>query len=78
MGIEIYLHEKDVVIIIENTYSGVIDTESVGKVRYTTKGNGHGYGLMLVNKIINSSNRFISERTINEKLYIQKLIIKAN
>ena len=78
MGIEIYLHEKDVVIIIENTYSGVIDTESVGKVRYTTKGNGHGYGLMLVNKIINSSNRFISENIVNEKLYIQKLIIKAN
>jgi len=31
---------------------------------------------MLVNKIINSSNKFVSERTITKDLYIQKIIIK--
>ena len=75
LGIEIYLHNENVIMIISNTYEGEIDTESVGKVRYSTKGNGRGYGLMLVNKILSSSTRFNAERIITEKLYIQKLII---
>jgi len=78
MGIEIYMHEDNVIVIIMNTYAGVIDTESVGKVRYSTKGNNRGYGLMLVNKILSTSKRFESERTVTDKLYIQKLIIKKS
>ena len=30
----------------------------------------------ILNKIINSSNKFITERTITKDLYIQKIIIK--
>lgn len=78
MGIEVYLHEEDVVIIIMNTYDGVIDTESVGKVRYSTKGKNRGYGLMLVSKILNANKRFIAETKITDKFYIQKLIIKKS
>lgn len=78
LGIEIYMHNEDVIIIIENTYSGVIDIESIGKVRYTTKGKNHGYGLLMVKRILSEYKRFISERTITEKLYIQKLIIKKS
>lgn len=37
MGIEIYLYNEDVIIIIMNTYNGVIDEESVEKVRYQQK-----------------------------------------
>jgi len=76
LGIEINKHEEDVIIIITNTYSGKIDEEAVGKVRYSTKGTNRGYGLMLVNKILSGSNRFASERQITDKLYIQKLRIK--
>ena len=78
LGIEIYMHEEDVIIIIENTYAGEIDTESIGKVRYTTKGKEHGYGLMMVKKILNEYKRFLSERIITDKLYIQKLKIKKS
>lgn len=78
LGIEIYVHEEDVVLIIMNTYAGVIDKDTVGKVRYSTKGNNRGYGLMLVNRILSSSTRFIAERTITDELYIQKLIIKKS
>ena len=77
LGIEIYKHKKDVTIIISNTYSGVIDTESVGKVKYSTKGTGRGYGLMLVKKILNENKRFVSNRIVTDTLYIQKLVIKA-
>ena len=76
LGIEINKHEDDVIIIITNTYEGMIDTNSVGKVRYSTKGNNRGYGLMLVNKILSGSNRFTAERIVTDKLYIQKLKIK--
>ena len=76
LGIEVYMQKEDVMLIISNTYDGVIDTESVGKIRYSTKGNNRGYGLMLVNKILSSSKRFASERNVTDKLYIQKLIIK--
>ena len=78
LGIEVYIHKEEVIIIISNTYNGEIDEESVGKIRYSTKGNNRGYGLMLVNKILNKNNRFIAERIINDKLYIQKLRIKKS
>ena len=78
LGIEIYLHNEDVIVIIANTYSGKIDLETVGKVKYSTKGTNRGYGLMLVNKILNNSKRFIAERDVTEKLYIQKLIIRSD
>jgi len=76
MGIEVYLHKEDVIIIIMNTYEGSIDTDTVGKVRYSTKGKNRGHGLMLVNKILSGSTRFTAERQVTDKLYIQKLIIK--
>ena len=78
LGIEVYMHKKDVVIIISNTYKGEIDEESIGKVKYTTKGTNHGYGLMLVNKILSKNNRFHSERQVTNKLYIQKITIKKS
>lgn len=78
LGIEIYKHNEDVIIIITNTYNGEIDKESVGKVRYSTKGKNRGYGLMLVNKILSKNKKFVSENTITDKLYIQKLIIKKS
>lgn len=78
LGIEVYMHKKDVVIIISNTYNGEIDEESIGKIRYTTKGKNHGYGLMLVNKILSKNNRFYSERQVTNNIYIQKLIIKKS
>lgn len=78
LGIEIYKYKEDVIIIISNTYSGEIDEESLGKVRYSTKGNNHGYGLMLVNKILSKSDKFIAEHKINDRLFTQKLIIKKS
>ena len=76
MGLEIYKHEENIVIIIMNTYSGMIDTEQVGNVKYSTKGKNRGYGLMLVNKILKNYDCFEAIKNITDELYIQKLIIK--
>lgn len=78
LGIEVYKKEKDILMIISNTYEGKIDEESVGKIKYTTKGKNHGYGLMLANRILTENKRFVSERKITDKLYEQRLIIKKS
>lgn len=76
LGIEIYKIGEDIIIIISNTYSGNIDSESIGNVKYTTKGKNHGYGLMLASKILNENSMFESKRSITNNFYEQKLTIK--
>lgn len=43
---------------------------------YTTKENGHGYGLSLVREIIESNDRLSSEREIKDNIFKQILKIK--
>lgn len=78
MGIEIFQKEDGncIEIIIMNTYSGVIDKEAIGNIRYSTKGKGHGYGLMMVKRILQNSDIFFAKTIIEDKLYIQKLQIR--
>lgn len=76
LGIEIYLINNVVKIIISNTYENSIETEKIGKVRYSTKGKNRGHGLLLVNRILNNNTMFETETKINENLYTQILKIK--
>lgn len=76
LGIEIYDQEDGIEFIISNSYTGKIDESKVGKVHFSTKGKGHGYGLLLVKKILKSNKRFSAEKEISEKLYIQSLLVK--
>lgn len=78
LGIEIYKRNSDIEMIITNTYNGVIDIDNIGKRKYTTKGKNHGYGLMLVNKIIEKNKRFETKKVITEELYEQRIIIKKS
>ena len=78
MAIEIYKTGEDVEIIISNTYEGKIDTESIGKTKYTTKGKNHGYGLMLVSKILEDNKRFEEQRIVTDVVYSQKIKIKKS
>lgn len=76
LGIEIYKRNSDIEMIISNTYNGVIDIDNIGKRKYTTKGKNHGYGLILVNKIIEKNKRYETKKVITEELYEQRIIIK--
>lgn len=78
MAIEIYKTGEDIEIIISNTYEGKIDTESIGKTKYTTKGKNHGYGLMLVSKILEDNKRFEAQRIVTDIVYSQKIKIKKS
>ena len=78
MSIEIYPVGEDVEIIISNTYEGTINVESIGKEKYSTKGKNHGYGLMLVNRILEENKRFEAHRVLTDVVYSQKLKIKKS
>lgn len=77
LGIEIYLNNNDVEIIISNSYLGEVDIKNVNEKGYSTKGKSHGYGLSLVKNILENSDIFSSETTTCNGIYIQKLNIKG-
>ena len=74
MGIEIYLIDKNVLIVITNSYDNKkIDKSNIFK---SYKGVDRGNGLKLVKRIINQSNRFKLLTEVNLNNFVQKLTIK--
>lgn len=59
---------------IYNTYKKLIEMEKVG-AGYTTKGKGHGYGLRLVEDIINESSILKVNHDLVENYFVSSLII---
>lgn len=77
MGVEIYFDkDKELKFIISNTFENEIDINRIGKVVFSTKGNGRGHGLMLVNYILESNKIFQIKTDIKNNVYIQNLSIK--
>lgn len=64
INIEFYAEKKTLCIAISNNFEGEIDFEKMDNPGYTTKENGHGYGLSLAREIIESNDRLSSEREI--------------
>lgn len=78
LGIEIYLINDDIEIIISNTFENKIDIKKLGIERFTTKGKNRGHGLLLVNHILKANKIFDGIQEINKNIFIQKIIIKSN
>lgn len=77
IGIEVYYIDKNVKIVISNSYIGEINIKNINENGYSTKGNNRGYGLPLVKYILDNSNIFVSETTVCNGIYTQKLMIKG-
>lgn len=75
IGIEIYKDGDIFEFIITNTYKGNLEVDNMDNAGYTTKGNGHGYGLSLVQDIINSNPQFFQNRELINDYYIQHLFL---
>ena len=71
-----YIIENRLCIKVSNNFSGKIDISKISDEGYTTKGKGHGYGLPLVKKIINSNNNLENETELSKKIFSQVLIIR--
>ena len=76
MGLEVYLIDNKVKVIISNSYDKQ-EIENISENGLSNKGKNRGHGLLLVKSIINSNNIFKQETEITEKLYVQKLEIKS-
>jgi len=75
--IKLYVDNKDLCISITNNYKGKIQLDKISNKGYTTKENGHGYGLTLVKNIINNNGKMLENNTeINNDYFTQILIIK--
>lgn len=67
--------KSSVIFNISNSYSGKIDLSKLGS-GYTSKGFGHGYGLRLVNDILNETNSFIVKNDIVNGYFVSELTVK--
>ena len=76
LGIEIYLTNEDIEIIISNTFGNKINIDKMGREKFSTKGKNRGHGLLLVKHILHNNSIFESHNEIINGLYIQKLKIK--
>ena len=72
--IDIKLDEDFITITISNSYISD-EISKVGKVGYSTKGKGHGYGLSLVKDIIRKNNRLETSNDYNDEYYTQTFLI---
>lgn len=75
--LSMYEQNNDLVIEISNKFKNVPDLERLEEKGYSTKGKGHGYGLSLVNDIVNNNNQIINEKGITRNIFTQKLIINV-
>ena len=76
LAIEMYTQNDNVLIIISNSFDNELNIEENTGKRKSTKGIGHGYGLQLVNKVLNNNSKFYVNNYVMEDIYVQKIIIK--
>ncbi len=76
ISIDIYSLENVLCIEITNYFKGKLDLEKFGNIKYTTKGENHGYGLALVHQLLEEEGNLENERTISKDTFTQTLRIK--
>lgn len=77
ISVEIYIIDEYLCIDITNNFKGNLNLDKISEEKYTTKGDGHGYGLTLVNQILNEElGKLENERSINRDTFTQTLKIK--
>lgn len=69
--------DKDYFIIeVSNKCDTIPDLSKLDEKGYTTKTEGHGYGLCLLKEIIENNNLFINKRNVNKDIFTQIIKIK--
>lgn len=76
MQVNIFKEDECFCFSISNNYINMIDYNKLGVKRITSKGENHGYGLMLVKTIVNSDDRINLITSVQKDTF--KQILKIN
>lgn len=69
--VELFYMDEKLQFVITNNYNGTIDQTSLDKPGFTSKGKGHGYGLSLVNRIVEQNKVYTQLTEVTDKYFIQ-------
>ena len=75
IGIEVYKEKSNIIISIENSFSGKINLKNINNKYYSTKGNRRGYGLFILNSIIKGTDGLDFEQKVYDNIFCSKIII---
>lgn len=76
IDIEMKKEDNKFIITVSNNFDGLIDLGNIENSGYTTKGNGHGYGLTLMKQLVNKNTMIENKRYIYGNMFVQKIIIE--
>ena len=78
--IDLYKEKKNIIVYIENSINNEkeIDINKMKLKGYSTKGNNRGYGLYIVNKLLNNNNKLDLSQEVKDNKFISILTIKNN
>ena len=62
---------------ISNTYNDEY-IDCIGKKKFTTKGFGHGYGLLLAKEIVKNNSKIELVSDMTEKMFKQTILVEIN
>ncbi|MBQ7141058.1 MAG: GHKL domain-containing protein [Bacilli bacterium] len=75
ISIDMYLNNNQYIINVSNTFNNEVNLYEIEKKGYSTKGKDRGYGLSILNDIINKSSIFEIKREIIKNIFSCELII---
>lgn len=78
ISISIYLEDNKIHGEFVNNFLGKIDLSRLTEIGYSTKGEQHGVGLPLVDKIVKMNDRFECNPKIIDDFFIQHMVIKIH
>jgi len=74
--VNIYSDSNEFIIEVSNRCKKIPDLSMIDEQGYTTKEDGHGYGLSLLRRIILNNKTIINQRSINKDIFTQIIKLK--
>lgn len=75
VNIEMFLDDDKLIIEVSNKFKNNLDLNRIYEKKYTTKSNGHGYGLPLAKELIDSDKSLNNYQKIEDDIFTQVLEI---